>query len=97
MQGGAYAAFNVNVINQIHKAEADSVITIHTDLWVSFTRLVMESLVARNDLTFELTYKLQGKTYAITIPAGATVPTDVDYAGFGGYLADLYGKTEIEQ
>lgn len=93
--GSAFTVFCTNVIEQVEKAVPGATITIDTELWGSFPKKVMEAIAARRDITIELTYRLEGRDYRIVIPAEANVPTDVPYAGFDGYLAGLYGKTEI--
>ncbi len=102
MRGGtastsAYAVFNQNVIDKVNKAQANETVIVNTRLWTSFPQKVMEAIAARRDINIELTYRLSGKTYQIVIPAGAAVPADVDWAGFDGYLAGLFGKTELKK
>lgn len=101
MQGGtghtsAFATFNQKTIEKVNNANTGDTVSINTLLWTSFTQKTMEAIAARRDLNIELTYHLAGTTYTIVIPAGAEVPTDVPYAGFDGYLAGLYGKTEVQ-
>ncbi len=98
MKGGtdrtsAYAVFNQNVIAKVNQAKAGETLQINTQLWTSFSMKVMEAIAANRNINIELTYRLAGKNYQIVIPAGAAVPADVDFAGFDGYLAGLYGKT----
>lgn len=88
----AYAVFNRNSIDKISKAQAGETVSIDTQLWVSFTRQVMETIAGRRDITIELTFRVAGVDYVIIIPAEADVPTDVEYAGFEKYLAGIYGK-----
>ncbi len=92
----AYAVFNKNTIDKVNKAQLGETISIDTQLWTSFSQKVMEAIAARRDIDFVLTYRLSGITYKIVIPAGAAVPADVEYAGFDGYLAGLFGKTEVK-
>ncbi len=100
MSGGtgstsAYAVFNQNTIAQVNKALAGKTLSIDTPLWTSFSQKVMEAIAARRDINIILTYRLSGTTWEICIPAGAEVPTDVEYAGFDGYLAGLFGKNKL--
>ncbi len=90
----AYAVFNKNTVLKVNRAESGATLSIDTQLWTSFSKKVMEAIAARRDVTVELNYRLSGKTYQIVIPAGAVVPVDVEFAGFDGYLAGLYGKEE---
>ncbi len=90
----AYAVYNKNTILKVEQAESGSTVQIDTQIWTSFSQKVMEAIAARRDITVELTYRIAGKTWKIIIPAGTAVPADVAYAGFDGYLAGLYGKTE---
>lgn len=92
----AYSYFNDELISQIKDAPTGETLKLNTNIWVSFTQSVMEQIAARRDIDIEITYKLEGVWYVITIPAGADVPTDVPFAGFDGYLAGLYGKNEVE-
>ncbi len=87
----AYAVFNKNVALKVNQAESGATLHIDTQLWTSFSKNVMAAIAARRDITVELNYRLEGKNYQIVIPAGASVPNDVDFAGFNGYLAGLYG------
>ncbi len=96
-QSSAYAVFNKNVIDKVNKAQSGEKIVIDTRLWTSFSQSVMETIAARRDVEIVLTYRLSGTTYQIVIPTGTQVPADVAYAGFDGYLAGLYGKTEMNK
>ncbi len=91
----AFAVFNQNIMEEINKAQNSETLEINTGLWTSFPQKVMEAIAARRDVSLEITYRLAGKTYRIIIPAGAAVPADVEWAGFDGYLAGLYGKEEV--
>ncbi len=90
----AYAVFNQNVIGKVNQAQSGATVSVDTRIWTSFSQKVMEAIAARRDITVELTYRIKGQSLQIVIPAGAEVPADVAYAGFDGYLAGLYGKTE---
>lgn len=91
-----YDAFQRNVIAAIDSASNGATVYVKTDTVTSFTNEVMEKIAERRDITVELTYSVDNGKYTIIIPAGAEVPTEVPYAGFNGYLAGLYGRTEVE-
>lgn len=93
-----YYKFNTYVGYRIETAKDNEVINIFSEPWTSLKKEVLEKLAARRDVTLNITYKSpeDGKRYVITIPAGAEVPTDVDYAGFDGFLTGKFGKTAAE-
>ncbi len=93
----AYAVFNKNTVTKVNQAKAGETVQINTQIWTSFSKEVMKAIAARRDINIELTYRLAGQTWQIRIPAEAAVPADVDFAGFSGYLAGLYGKNQQEK
>ncbi len=93
-ESSAYAVFNQNAIRKVQQAESGATVHIDTGIWASFSQEVMAAIAARRDVIIELTYRLGDKSWKIIIPAQAEVPADVPFAGFDGYLAGLFGKTE---
>lgn len=91
----AYAVFNDNAIEKVRSAASGATVKIETNIWTSFSDNVMECIAEKREVNVEIIYKMDDQYYMIKIPAGAEVPTHVEYAGFDGYLAGLYGKTKL--
>ena len=89
----AYAyALNEYATPMINAAKAGQTITFEFDEWNSFPKSFMEKLVEKNgqNVTFVFHYKWNHVKQEITIPAGTSVDTALDWYG-PAKMAELYG------
>ena len=94
----AYYVFNKSAMEQIEKAHQGATVSIVTDRWISFHKMVIEALRERPDVTLEISFlseEYKGDRYVITIPAGSDLSYLIDENGFVGFLY-LGGKYGIE-
>ncbi len=85
----AYYVFNKNTAEKIKKAKNGEHITITTDRWISFHKMVADALKARPDVSVTVEYLdegYKGNRCSFTIPAGADVDTLFGKEDFAGFL-----------
>ena len=95
----AYGYFLGDMSEQILDAPQGGEVFIETETWVSFSRAVMEALVARPDVSLTVEYLYEGKYYTLTIPAGYDAMSLLDENGYAGFRwVDMFvGGHEIEK
>ncbi len=93
-----YNIFNINLMNRIKNAGANSTVVVNTDKWISFHRMIIDTLATRPDLTLKinfLTEGYKGDKATVTIPPRADYASLIDKNGFTGFmfLTSKYGIT----
>lgn len=61
----------------------------------SLTQGTMQAIAARRDIDVSIVCSKSKDPYVIKIPQGAKVPTDVEYAGFDGYLSGKFKRQKL--
>ena len=92
----AYYTFNKSTMEKIQKAPQGATVSIVTDRWISFHKMVLEALNKRPDVTLKVSFldgEYRGDVRSFTIPAGtdaASFAADSNFAGFM-YIASKVG------
>jgi hypothetical protein len=92
----AYYVFNKSAMEQIEKAHQGATVSIVTDRWISFHKMVLEALNKRPDVTLKVSFldgEYRGDMRGFTIPAGTNAlsyAADTNFAGFM-YIASQVG------
>lgn len=95
--GSAQGLFIAKVIREIANASEGATVTVDTQIWVCYTKAVMDMLMQRPDVTLVTNYRYNHVDYTVTIPAGYEVNTLVDENGYCGfrYLDLVLGGSEV--
>lgn len=80
---------------RIEEAEPNAVVKVSSKLLRCITDEITEALLARPDVSLEVSFRDQGTAYTVTIPAGKA-PTDGQMWYGVYYLGSLYGYSEIK-
>ena len=70
-----YDAFAVRQYYRIQKAPENGTVEIDASAWYGFSRLILEALQARPDVTLQVTCRVQGELTELTVPAGVDLLT----------------------
>ena len=82
-------------VERIEEAEPNAVVKVDSKLLRCITDEMVEALLARPDVSLEVSFRDQGTAYTVTIPAGKA-PTDGQMWYGVYYLGSLYGYSEIK-
>lgn len=82
-------------VERIEEAEPNAVVKVSSKLLRCITDEITEALLARPDVSLEVSFRDQGTAYTVTIPAGKA-PTDGQMWYGVYYLGSLYGYSEIK-
>ena len=95
-EGASYAtadAFNSSAASMIASAAPGASVTINGTSFTGISAAVVAALMARSDVTFVLTYTLNGVTFVVTIPAGTNLAGflnaqgGIDFASLAAFTA----------
>lgn len=81
---------------KVKAAGAGTKLELELGEWNSLPRYVMESIAARSDVTFEIRFKYEHKSYKVIIPAGTKIVLEDGIPFYGPLkLNQMFGMQEI--
>lgn len=91
-----YYLFQKETMDQVKAAAQGATVEIKTSKWISFHRMVMESLASRPDVTLSVSFleeEYKGARKKLTIPAGTDTNALLNEDGYAGfkYLGGMFG------
>lgn len=96
-EASAYWYFGEVVRQEILHAEAYETIEVSTEVWISFSKEVMQALSERSDVTVVLTYKnpKDGQHYQMTMKGADAIELDDLFYGYV-HLSKYYPTVVVE-
>lgn len=90
----SYSVFNNTIQKDIASVPQNGTLKIDMGNWISFNKKTFELLSKRSDVAITITYKYNGQTYKVTIPAGYPIMDLLDENGYCGclYLNSIFGS-----
>lgn len=90
----SYSVFNNTIQKDITSVPQNGTLKIDMGNWISFNKKTFELLSKRSDVAITITYKYNGQTYKVTIPAGYPIMDLLDENGYCGclYLNSIFGS-----
>lgn len=95
----SYSVFNNTIQKDIANVPQNGTMNIDMGNWISFNKKTFELLSKRSDIAITITYKYNGQTYRVTIPAGYPLMDLLDENGYCGclYLNSLFGSELVSK